>query len=129
MVTRLTSRNGFSNSASAPSVCASVHSAESCVQCAVIIVTMTSGADSRIDLQQRDAVEPRHADVGQHHVDIFAGDQVAGRDAVLGGQHLEAVALKQQPHPLAHRLLVVGDQDARLLGRRLIDLAPALLSS
>ena len=39
---------------------------------------------------------------------------LARRDAVLGGQHFEAVALKQQPHPLAHRLLVVGDQDAGL---------------
>ena len=43
------------------------------------------------------------------------GDQVARRNAVLGDQHLEAVALEQQPHPLAHRLLVVGDQNARLV--------------
>ena len=44
--------------------------------------------------------------------------QVARRDAVLGHQHLEAVALKQDAHPLAHRLFVVDDEDARRRRRR-----------
>ena len=80
-------------------------------------MTMTSGADVANRRQQLHAVQPRHADVGQHDVDVLARDQFARDHAVFGGQHLEPVALEQQPHPLAHRLLVVGDQDARLLGR------------
>jgi hypothetical protein len=68
-------------------------------------------------LHQLDAVEARHADVGEHHIHVLARHQVARGDAVVGGEHLEAVALEQQPHPFTHRLLVVGNQDARLGGR------------
>ena len=71
--------------------------------------------------QQRHPVQLWHPDVGEHHVDVLARHEIARHDAVLGGEHFEPVALEQQPHPFAHRLLVVGDQDARLLGRRFPD--------
>ena len=82
------------------------------------MMTMASGASSADRAEQLQAVHARHPDVGQHDVDVLAADQLAGRDAVLGDEHVEAVALEQDAHPLAHRLLVVHDQDARDAARR-----------
>jgi hypothetical protein len=70
MVTRLTSRNGFSK-----------------------------------------RVDARHPDVGEDHVHVLARDDLACRQAVIGRQHLEAIALEQDAQPLAHRLLVIDDQN------------------
>ncbi len=65
------------------------------------------------DLQELQAVETGHADVGQDDVHELARDDVARGHAVLGNQDLEAVTLEQYAQPLAHRLLVVYDENSR----------------
>ena len=68
--------------------------------------------------EQRDPVESRHPDIGEDDVDVLGGHQLARLQAVFGDQHVEPIALEQQAHPLAHRLLIVGDQDTRFVGAR-----------
>ena len=59
-----------------------------------------------------DTVEAGHPDVGQHDVHELPRDDFAGGQAVIGGEHLEAVALEQDAQPFAHRLFVVDYQDS-----------------
>ncbi len=75
--------------------------------------TMASGAMRAGGLEQLEPVHARHADVGEDDVDVFAADQVARGESIVGNRHLEPIALEQDAHPLAHRLLIVDNQDAQ----------------
>ena len=65
--------------------------------------------------RQRDAVHDRHLDVGEQQVEsaILAGQDLQRLGAVLGSDGLVAVHGDGARHQLAHRILVVGDQDFR----------------
>jgi hypothetical protein len=67
-------------------------------------------------LEQPDAVETGHPDVGEHRVQVLAPDNLLGGQAVGGNHHLEAIALEQDAQPLAHRLLIVHNQNSRHAG-------------
>ncbi len=92
------SRNGFSSSAEAPGR----HHHHDCV-----------GRDLARTFEKLETVHTRHPNIGEHDIDVLAAEQIAGGHAVLGQQDVEAVPLKQDTHPLAHRLLIVHDEDAR----------------
>jgi hypothetical protein len=64
-------------------------------------------------LEQRQAVDARHTNVGQHDVDEFAPHDLTRDLPILRNQHFIAVALKENAQPLPHRLLIVGNQNAR----------------
>ena len=46
---------------------------------------------------------------------VASGHHLTRREPVTGDEHFEPVALKQNAHPFAHRLLIVNDQDAERL--------------
>jgi len=61
--------------------------------------------------QQTDTIQTGHPDVGQHDIHELSGDDFAGGQAVIGDEHLEAVALEQDAQPFAHRLFVIDYED------------------
>ena len=63
--------------------------------------------------QHVDAAHVRHLDVGDQQVDRLALEQVDRGAAVLGEQHLVALAAQHDRQQLPHRPLVVDDEDAR----------------
>ena len=73
----------------------------------------TVGRDVADGLEELEPIQARHADVGQHDIDVLAADEISRDHAVFGHEHVEALPLKQDAHPFAHRLLVVHNQDAR----------------
>ena len=64
-----------------------------------------------------DPVQPGHHHVHDHHVGIGRPDPGQRLGPVGGQGHLVAVELQRTPQRLAHRLVVVDDQHARLHSR------------
>ena len=73
------------------------------------------GKIARHRQSQCDAVHHGHLDVGQQQVEraLFAGQDIEGFGAVLGGDGLVAVHGDGARHQRAHRILVIGNQHAR----------------
>src|SRR5207245_3133417 len=65
--------------------------------------------------RERNAVHDRHLDVGEQEIERagFADQNLERLRAVLRGYGGVAVHLQRAGNQAAHRLLVVGDQDAR----------------
>jgi hypothetical protein len=55
-----------------------------------------------------------HLDVRQHQIEALAPQQLDGALAVLGHLHVVAVALEDDLQHVAHRLLIVHDQQPRV---------------
>ena len=72
-----------------------------------VLVDLLGGA------QHLDAAHVGHLDVGDQQVDRLALEEVDRGAAVLGEQHLVALAPQHDRQQLAHRPLVVDDEDAR----------------
>ena len=70
------------------------------------------------DLQHLDAAHVGHPDVREQQIDALALQHLDRRAAVLGHEHVVAVAPQHDPKHVAQRRLVVDDQDARLTWRR-----------
>ena len=68
--------------------------------------------------QHFDAAQVGHLDVRDQQIDRLALQGVDGRPAVLGEQHLVALAAQHDRQQLAHRPLVVDDENARARGDR-----------
>ena len=71
------------------------------------------GKVARRGERQRDAVHHRHLDVGEQQVEapLSRDEDFERLGAVLRGRGLMTVHGDRPRHQLAHRLLVVGDQD------------------
>ncbi len=70
--------------------------------------------------QHVDAADVRHPDVREQQIDAFLFEDRDRLGAVGGEQHVEAVAAQHDAQHVAHRRLIVHDEDARLgsaLGR------------
>ena len=63
--------------------------------------------------QHVDAAQVRHLDVRDQQVDRLALEQIDGRAAVVGEQHLVAFAPQHDRQELPHRPLIVHDENAR----------------
>ena len=80
--------------------------------------------DVLIDLlrgaQHVDAAQVGHLDVGNQEIDRLVLEQVDGGAAVLGQEHLVPLASQHDRQQLAHRALIVDDEDAggAAIGRR-----------
>ena len=72
-----------------------------------VLVDLLGGA------QHLDAAQIRHLDVGDQQVDRLALERVDRGAAVLGQQHLVALAAEHDRQQLAHRSLIVDDENAR----------------
>ena len=81
---------------------------------AVIMIAITDGSMLLRCAQHLDAVDLRHPDVGDQEVErLAASSSSIAACAVLGDEHVVPVALQQDRQHLAHRALVVDDEDAR----------------
>ena len=83
------------------------------------------GLDLERALEQRHPVDLRHLQVGDDEIDVVLAQQVQTLLAVLGRQHVVAVARELGGEDLPQVRLVVDDQDLLALGKH----APASLPS
>jgi hypothetical protein len=66
-------------------------------------------------LEQIEAAAPGHLDVADHDVEIVGLDCDQGGVDVDSGDHVETLAAEEDLQELPHALLVVDDEDSRLL--------------
>ena len=69
------------------------------------------GVDLPDGREERDAVQPLHAQVGEDEVERLRAEPVEGGVRALGAVHLEPLVAEEGPDADAKRLVVVHDQD------------------
>src|SRR5581483_4726611 len=88
---------------------------------AALVSFLVRGEEDHRDFRQRlvgtqrldelEAVEMRHVDVGNDEIGRPFEDHVAGGDRILGDLDLVARGLQMQPQQLTHAFIIIDDQD------------------